>query len=238
LDDSQFEAMVLEAFSLWASVDCGGGQGPGFLVQSGGVVEASAPSFCSSAPRENTSVFFFVAGWPQKDFGALGFTHTSFLPSSAEILDADVKLNADYVNQAPQAEREAIVRAVIEHEVGHFLGLSHSNDPNSVMATTYDPRMFLLPALTTDDVDGICAVFPRSNAPTQCPSPEIREGGLSAEACVRASGLAPAPDAGCSVSSGSGRAGPSAWLWVFLCLLSCARVAGPEKFRRSRRRGL
>lgn len=48
---------------------------------------------------------------------------------------------------------------VIAHELGHSLGLSHSNDPGALMYPTYsytDPNEFLLPQ---DDIDGIQAIY-------------------------------------------------------------------------------
>uniref|UniRef100_A0A8B9FJW3 Matrix metallopeptidase 1 n=1 Tax=Amazona collaria TaxID=241587 RepID=A0A8B9FJW3_9PSIT len=48
---------------------------------------------------------------------------------------------------------------VIAHELGHSLGLSHSNDPGALMYPTYsytDPSEFLLPQ---DDIDGIQAIY-------------------------------------------------------------------------------
>uniref|UniRef100_A0A8C3JWW9 Matrix metallopeptidase 1 n=1 Tax=Calidris pygmaea TaxID=425635 RepID=A0A8C3JWW9_9CHAR len=51
---------------------------------------------------------------------------------------------------------------VIAHELGHSLGLSHSNDPGALMYPTYsytDPNEFLLPQ---DDIDGIQAIYANS----------------------------------------------------------------------------
>lgn len=48
---------------------------------------------------------------------------------------------------------------VLAHELGHSLGLSHSNDPGALMYPTYsytDPSEFRLPQ---DDIDGIQAIY-------------------------------------------------------------------------------
>ncbi|NXP07235.1 MMP1 collagenase, partial [Thinocorus orbignyianus] len=60
---------------------------------------------------------------------------------------------------------------VIAHELGHSLGLSHSNDPGALMYPTYsytDPNEFLLPQ---DDIDGIQAIYGKSNAAVQPSGP-------------------------------------------------------------------
>ncbi|NXL93365.1 MMP8 collagenase, partial [Alectura lathami] len=60
---------------------------------------------------------------------------------------------------------------VLAHELGHSLGLSHSNDPGALMYPTYaytDPDEFLLPQ---DDIDGIQAIYGRSNDAVQPAGP-------------------------------------------------------------------
>lgn len=199
LDDAQFELMVLEAFETWAEVDCGEGKRPGFLAVSAGIVAADDPNYCAEAPDENLGVFFFRTNW-EDDADVLGYTYSNFLPSNGTVVDADVELNADYVNSVPVAGKERLLRAVVEHEVGHFLGLAHSNDPNSVMSVEYDPRVALLPTLTQDDIDGICAVFPPSSSPVACPEPKVAAAALYSTACDALSGEDEESSASCTVA--------------------------------------
>ncbi|XP_035183832.1 interstitial collagenase-like [Oxyura jamaicensis] len=61
---------------------------------------------------------------------------------------------------------------VVAHELGHSLGLSHSNDPGALMYPTYaytDPNEFLLPQ---DDIDGIQAIYGQTNAAVQPTGPK------------------------------------------------------------------
>ncbi|NWV12255.1 MMP8 collagenase, partial [Ptilonorhynchus violaceus] len=64
---------------------------------------------------------------------------------------------------------------VVAHELGHSLGLSHSNDPGALMYPTYsytDPNEFLLPQ---DDIDGIQAIYGQSDAAVQPTGPVTPE---------------------------------------------------------------
>ncbi|XP_009997677.1 PREDICTED: interstitial collagenase-like [Chaetura pelagica] len=64
---------------------------------------------------------------------------------------------------------------VVAHELGHSLGLSHSTDPGALMYPAYsytDPNEFLLPQ---DDIDGIQAIYGKSNAAVQPTGPVTPE---------------------------------------------------------------
>lgn len=232
LDDVRFQRLVADAFATWAAVKCDDGRSPGFLATSAGIVRATEPSFCAEHPEMNTNVFFFVANW-QNEAQALGFTHSSYVPGSGQVLDTDVELNADYINLEPAANRERLLRAVVTHEVGHFLGLAHSNDPDSVMAAEYDPRVALLTSLTTDDADGICAIFPPSGTPARCPEPRLTDVGLSARACGESGELPPEATSSCSSArlGTTSNAQRSAPYWV----IGLSSLLGVSRFARRRR---
>ncbi|POI25069.1 hypothetical protein CIB84_011181 [Bambusicola thoracicus] len=74
---------------------------------------------------------------------------------------------------------------VAAHELGHSLGLSHSNDPGALMYPNYaytDPKEFLLPQ---DDIDGIQAIYGQSNdavQPTGPTTPQVCDPNLTFDA--------------------------------------------------------
>ena len=105
------------------------------------------------------------ANWPGTA-DTLGLTFTFFLRSGEQpITDADMILNgihwtwttdANEVGQGP-APGNVDIETVVLHEAGHFFGLAHSQDPDSVMfATNNKPTQR---SLDTDDVQGICALY-------------------------------------------------------------------------------
>lgn len=59
---------------------------------------------------------------------------------------------------------------VVLHELGHALGLGHSNDPASVMAL-YSVRGGAQRTLTSDDIAGIQAIYGPNQTPPPAPEP-------------------------------------------------------------------
>ncbi|XP_025933685.1 interstitial collagenase-like [Apteryx rowi] len=99
--------------------------------------------------------------------GPNGLLAHAFQPGEA--IGGDVHLdNEEYWTKDGRGYNLFIV---IAHELGHSLGLSHSTDPGALMYPTYaytDPKEFHLPQ---DDIDGIQAIYGRSNAPVQPTGP-------------------------------------------------------------------
>ncbi|MDR4498985.1 MAG: matrixin family metalloprotease [Candidatus Scalindua sp.] len=58
------------------------------------------------------------------------------------------------------------------HEMGHALGLDHSEDPNSVMAT-YNVRGHAQRTLTQDDIEGIQAIYGNRFMPVEAVYPPV-----------------------------------------------------------------
>lgn len=71
-------------------------------------------------------------------------------------IDADEKWYLKMDNQAPKNMTNLFVTLI--HEIGHSLGLGHSNDPNSVMYAFYNTDDIKL-ELQTDDIYGIQSLY-------------------------------------------------------------------------------
>ncbi len=107
------------------------------------------------------------------------------------LIEADIQMNArDYRWVEVRGATPFIhARSIIGHELGHLLGLGHTQEADAVMFATYD-RGYLV--IAADDEAGICALYPRDGAPVACTGGDCPFGRVCDEGvCV------PAPTESC-----------------------------------------
>jgi MYXO-CTERM domain-containing protein len=161
LDYGATEALVVQAFALWPTADCGGSF-PSISVASMGPLLCSEPEYNPRGPNSN-AVVFRETDWPH-DLTAIGLTTVSFDTETGKIFDADIEVNLSGFLLSHQD-----VSYVVAHEAGHFLGMDHSADANALMYEQYSPfGNSMPPALLPDDVATICSTYPASRAATAC----------------------------------------------------------------------
>jgi hypothetical protein len=155
---------LLEAAALaaqaWSRTQCGDSSlGLGEIeLQSG----SGMAGF--EAGGDNQNVIHFVdAGWnhgPQ----ALAKTTLGIDLDSGEILDADIAVNSQNYEFTLEPDLKLVdLVAVLTHEMGHALGLDHSQVPQATMRP--ETRGFAtseLRDLQPDDALGLCAAYPPS----------------------------------------------------------------------------
>jgi MYXO-CTERM domain-containing protein len=165
---------------------------------------------------------------PERGSTTIATTVTTFRASTGQIFDADIEIN-DAPNPngskftfttvdapacppgAPIVSCVSIdVQNTITHEAGHTLGLAHSSDPSATMAASAPPGETSKRVLAADDLNGICAIYPR--------------GAQTATSLGDPIGIVPAAS-GCGCSSRDG--GPASALWVGL-VLAFARRKRPQ----------
>lgn len=192
--DAAHEA-IRAGFAEWLNADCGGDAHPSVKISDFGPVECRTAEYNQDAP--NANIFMFRDdGWPYENaIDTLALTTLIFNADTGEIYDADVEVNTFESSMTIDDTTHGDIDfpSVITHEIGHFLGLSHSNSPGSTMRPSYAPGNTAMASIEQDDVDGICTAL-APNRETNGDSCEPRHG-FSSECAV--------PDTGCQLSPAS-----------------------------------
>jgi MYXO-CTERM domain-containing protein len=222
IDYDTAHAVIQASFDAWLSVDCGDGAIPGVMIAD------YSPANCSVAEynqdQGNANIFMFRDGeWPY--YGAedtLALTTITYNTENAQIYDADVEINsadASFTTTDVAEDMLDDLQSVLTHECGHFLGLSHDNDPAATMYPEYQTGDFHQRLPSPQDIAGMCEIYPPSNQ-------------VSANACTPRHGFQ--RDCGTEQETGCGvtpsRSGTSS-LAGFALLLGLGAL-----LRRSRRR--
>jgi hypothetical protein len=204
LDADQVQALVAQAFSVWQTASCPGGGSPSFQVAFQGFVSCDRQeTVCGGAAKNVNVVMFHDADWPYES-SKLGVTTPSGGVESGLVIDADVELNSQSVvlSSDPSNSDATALSSVLTHELGHFLGLAHSDVPGALMWRSYQPPPLGSQLLTADDAAAICAAYPPS-AGLSCPQPTAP----AYDACASSPDEAPkctlsskSHDSGCSLS--------------------------------------
>lgn len=160
--------LVDTAFQTWNDAACDSGTPP-FVAQSIGTVDCAMPEFnCDSGDHNANTVMFRDDSWPYDD-AALAITTVTTDVRNGEILDADMELNAvNFGFTTGDAFVNNDLLSVLTHEVGHFLGLSHTPVRGATMFAGYNSRDSSIRELSQDDIDGICDIYPPSNRSLTC----------------------------------------------------------------------
>lgn len=192
--DEAHEAIVA-GFTQWLNADCGDGLGPSITISDYGPVECRRAEYNQDAA--NANIFMFRDDdWPYENaIDTLALTTLIFNADSGEIYDADVEVNTI---QSPMSigkigPNDIDFASVITHEIGHFLGLSHSDAQGSTMRPSYAPGQTAMSSIEYDDVKGVCEALP-PNRETKGESCEPRHG-FSSECALT--------DNSCAVTPGS-----------------------------------
>jgi hypothetical protein len=165
LDADSVRDLVLDGFALWQNVDCPGGGKPGFEVHFQGFVACDRQeALCGGALANVSTVIFHDEVWPYAG-AELGITQPAGRVASGEIYDADIEIQSQACGLAGEFDEDGFT--VLAHELGHFLGLGHSFEPDALMSPSHRCGVNGT-RLDSDDVAGICAIFPPVDVPLEC----------------------------------------------------------------------
>jgi MYXO-CTERM domain-containing protein len=210
LDQTAVRNAVGAAFAAWAEVPCGGHPlGFRFFPLSMSTDLTVGPA--TAEPNLNVISLLTPAEWQREGFGASEFARTKlwYDEKTGEILGADIAFNPAVMPLSVCPDRtscgaDAIdLQNVVTHELGHFLGLAHSEDLSATMWCAAQRGDHEKRTLADDDEAGLCAIY--------------KNGGAFIDNTISPATVAPSTagdDGGCAVRSSG--AGSAPWLLVLL----------------------
>jgi hypothetical protein len=158
--------VIARSFNKWTGATCVEGQSGNSRASID--VRDLGPSNCgnvyhnSTVPNQNVVVFRDQV-WPHNDKdNTLALTTVSFVRETGELLGADVEVNTAEKRMSIAENLSAgayDLESVMTHEMGHFLGMAHSDDIEATMFARYDSGSSVIRTLAPDDVAGICAAY-------------------------------------------------------------------------------
>lgn len=163
LDFQRMNAAVTKAFQHWAEMPCPGGGSAAITFMPTEDVSCKKQQYNSTGPNVNV-VFFEDEYFPYRGIdGTLAKTSVTYNDDTGEIYDADIVVNSannHLTDVDPPKQVDYDLEAIMTHEVGHFIGIAHSPDPDAVMSASYSTGSTSQRTLTPDDVGALCAIYP------------------------------------------------------------------------------
>ncbi len=174
LTEDEVAQILGRSITTWRQVQCEGaplGVEIGILEP---VSTCEAPLYRDGGGNVNT--LMFVEDWIEREYDPSAFAVTTVWHrrSTGEILDVDMEVNelrGPYGVCPPEGcvdNRLVDLENVLTHELGHYLGLAHSADPEATMFASAAAGETTKRDLAGDDIEGICAIYPRGTPSGDC----------------------------------------------------------------------
>jgi hypothetical protein len=187
LDPEAAINQIRESFEVWASLTCDDESYPFDFVY-GGTLSGRPVGFDKTDPNNNENIVVWVKPpllW-EYDADAVAMTSLTYDTTNGQIVDADVELNdRGYVYSGNGGAGKVDLKNTLVHEVGHFLGLDHSQVPTATLFRKAPPGETKKRDLIDDDVAGYCALYGPNAPPLPEPPPNSSE--PNGNGCAQAS---------------------------------------------------
>lgn len=167
VDYNDADLTLQTAFDAWLNADCGNGTHPNIQVADLGPVLCHHNEYNEHGGNTN-ELIFHDDKWPHEDVldgnQDIALTTVTYDTGTGEIFDADIEVNsAQYTLTLGDTNVQTDLLSVLTHEVGHFFGLAHAQQPmfaNATMRPSYENGTTDLRHLSTDDINAICTTYP------------------------------------------------------------------------------
>jgi hypothetical protein len=151
---TQVESLLVTSYQTWSAPAC-----TAFADSYNGTT-----SRLSSNNGDGYTVHGFLQRWPSgygDPYSVIGITTAIY--SGTDMVEADVSFNEDvyvFTLGAPSPfAYEADLQSIATHELGHSLGMGHTNVTGATMFPTYDNGTGTR-TLANDDITGVCTLYP------------------------------------------------------------------------------
>ncbi len=155
ISQQQMITVMQNAFQQWASPTC-----TSFRANYGGLSQSLWSQF------DGNNVLVWNSTIPSAQFPtALALMVPNINPTTGDFLDADIIFNSSYQWSTQPVGQQFDVIGTITHEIGHVVGLDHTNVTDATMFPTAAPGLCPCRTLKQDDINGVCAIYPSGTNP-------------------------------------------------------------------------
>jgi hypothetical protein len=163
---------VLRAsFETWTKPDC-----TCLRFSDQGLTSSAELGLDTNNLAANQNILLFQTKDWEYDTQVVAVTSTIYQKTDGRLLAFDMEMNnvgfTFSLDGKPIGNRSTMdLQNVVTHEVGHVLGLDHSTERNATMFDRGQPGETKKRELHQDDINGLCAIYPKDNGCVDTPPP-------------------------------------------------------------------